>query len=364
MSSLVQGTVFAKYSRVGVRFMKTSLVRVSKVLMMASFAVWATACSDVNFTPTDNLSAFELPDGSQKESFSFDDDGSLPKVDVLFVVDNSRSMVAEQKKLGAALASFIGSLGNVDWQIGITTTDISDGPYGLKGSLLAYSGGSKVLSVNTPNYPKEFAQTVVRNETLSCNPEAGIVCPSADERPLEAVRMAISKHKDENSGLFRSGADLAVVMLTDEDEGSDLTNAITSQAVIEAFATTFGTSKTLSTYGIIVQPGDTACYDEQLLTNGAQYGTRAAELAALTGGVTGSICDEDYSPILSSIGDRVRDMVKSVTLKYTPLPETVQLFVRPSDPSLTWQINGNTIVFNKPPNNGTKIDVVYRPASR
>jgi hypothetical protein len=325
-----------------------------------STAVWATACSQVNFAPGDPNSSFSLGDGTQKETFSFDDDGTGAKVDVLFVVDNSGSMYEEQGRLGSALASFITSLGQVDWQIGITTTDITDGPYGLKGSLLPFAGlGSKVLTKNSPNYATAFANTVVRQEVLTCD-DVTKPCPSSDERPLQAAMMAIQKAGGENAALFRPGADLAVVVLSDEDEGSDGTNAIAASAVITAFSQVFGGAKTLSGYGIIIQPGNTACYNQNS-AGGGQYGMHAANFAALTNGVTGSICDADYGPALTSIGNRVREIVKSVTLRFAPDPNTVQITIKPFDSSLTWEIIGNTIAFNKPPKKGTKVDVVYLP---
>lgn len=328
--------------------------------LMISAAVWATACSEVKFTPGEVNSSLSVPDGSQKESFAFNDDGSGAKVDILFVVDNSGSMYEEQGRLGTALSSFINSIGNIDWQIGITTTDISDGPYGLKGSLLPFAGiGSKVLNKNTPNYATAFANTVVRSETLNCNGTT-IVCPSSDERPLQAAVLAMQKSGGENSALFRQGADLAVVILSDEDEGSDGTNAIAATAVRAAFAAVFGGAKSFSAYGLIIQPGNTACFNQNS-AGGGQYGTFVTGLAALTGGVTGSICDADYGPALTNIGNRVRQIVRSVTLKYIPNPDTVQIVIRPFDSSLTWQITGSTIMFNKPPKKGTMVDVVYLP---
>lgn len=339
--------------------MKHLIQKYAKGLML-SMMVWATACSQVNFTPGDANGYLETPDSSQKESFTFNDDGSGAKVDVLFVVDNSGSMYNKQGKLGNALSSFINSLNKIDWQIGITTTDISDGPYGIKGSLLPLTGTSgKVLTKNTPNYATVFKNTVVRQELLDCD-DVTIPCPSTDERPLQAAVYAMQKASTDNAGFFRTGADLAIVILSDEDEGSNGMNAISAQAVVAAFTTVFGGVNTLSAYGIIVQPGDTACFNVNA-AGGGNYGNYASALAALTNGVTGSICDADFGPALSGIGQRVRQMVKSVTLKYTPDPNSLRLVVTPADSSLTWQLVGNTIVFSKAPTKGTVVDVFYLP---
>ena len=328
--------------------------------LVLSTAVWATACSEVSFAPgQENASLGLQPDGSQKESFTFDDDNTAAKVDVLFVVDNSPSMSEEQDLLGTALSSFITSLGRIDWQIGVTTTDTSNGTYGIKGSLLNLDGTSqKILTKDTPGFETIFKDTVKREEVIGCN-GITIPCPSSDERPLEAITMAINKRNSDNSGFFRDGADLAVVILSDEDERSTGgSGAMTGATVMATVVSAFGASKTFSAYGIIIEPGDSPCFS----ANGSgNYGLAAAGLSLLTGGVTGSICDADFGPALTSIGNRVRNLVKSVTLKYAPNPDTVQLVMSPFDSSLTWVIEGNQIRFNKSPKKGTKIDVVYLP---
>jgi hypothetical protein len=334
-------------------FIKNKLL---KVLLMGT-AVWATACSDVAFSPDPNaVEVLEVPDGYMLETFGFSEQDTRAKVDILFVVDNSGSMTDEQIKLGPALASFLTSLARIDWQIGITTTDVSNGPHGVKGTLVPFKGTStRILNKNVPNYAAAFSSTVVRDELVGCS---GSTCPSSDERPLEAIVMAVNKRNTENSGFFRSGADLATVILSDEDEGS--TGTGTSPATVLAnVVAAFGT-KTYTGFGIVIKPGDTACYNSQTSSVG-QYGTYASGLALLTQGLLGSICDADYGPALASIGQRVREMVKSITLRMMPNPDTLQIRIRPFDPNLTWTIEGQTITFNTPPKPGTRIDIMYLP---
>lgn len=339
--------------------MKTLVRHLIKTTVLST-AVWATACSQVGFTPGEEMRSLWVPDTEQSESFNFDNDNTAAKVDVMFVVDNSGSMAEEQVKLGSALSSFIGSLGKIDWQLGITTTDVSDGPYGMKGNLIPMKGTStKILNKNVSNYSLAFQKTVYSEILETCN-DGTIPCPSSDERPLAAAVMAMQKKDSNNAGFFRPGADLAIVILSDEDEGSDGTNAMAASAVISAFNTVFGGGRTLTAYGIIVRPGDTACYAAQA-GNAGRYGTYAQALANATGGVTGSICDSDYGPALASIGNRVRDMVKTLTLRYVPDESTVKLVIMPADASLTWVIDGSQVIFNKPPNKGTRVNVVYMP---
>lgn len=341
--------------------MKTYAKNTMKYAMAGAF-VLSTACSKIQFAPSpDSLANLDSssetnPDGSVKDSFTFNQNGVKAKVDILFIDDNSGSMQPNQVKLGSALDSFITSLGAIDWQIGITTTDTSDDPdYGLRGTLLTMAGtASKILTAAVPNYANVFADTVYR-------PETG----TPDERAIRAMMMAFGKRNSQNAGFFRNGADLAVVILANEDEASDGVGPTSDPAnvpndAINAFASAFGTGKTMSVYGIIIAPGNTACYNAQASVGG-EYGSVANALVQQTGGVTGSICDSDYGPALAEIGDRVISGVRTATLSQDPDLATLRLNFTPADPTLTYTITGRVVMFNKPPAKGTKVEVVYFP---
>lgn len=337
---------------------------IQKILVLIS-CLGAMACSEVSFSPSENLSKTETPpseNGKITESFYFNNGQTHKSVDVLFVVDNSGSMLEEQEKLGQRLSSFIASLSAVDWQIGITTTDTSAGTYGIKGSLVTLFGSSeRILKPTSPNYANTFMHSVVRRESIDCQNSG--VCPTNNEEPLRAIQLAIDKRNSNNAGFFRDNADLAVVILSDEDEmSSGPPEATKPSEVLAHFNSVWGSSKKISVYGIIVEPGDSACYNEQYLTAGT-YGYHAAELAALTGGVTGSICDTDYSDNLSKIGENVNKLLNYVVLANDPDTQDLDLVISPYDPHLTWSIEGRRITFNKAPAQGTRVDVVYAKAS-
>ncbi len=331
---------------------------------MPLIALALAACSDVTTAPNiqqaqSNASLSErLADGTFRDTYLFDELETRAAVDVLFIDDNSDSMRNKQEKLGARLDSFLGSLGKIDWQIGITTTDTSDGTYGLKGALLPFAGTTtRVLSKTVANYQTAFNDTIVRQETLDCQED----CPSTDERPLRATIEAIQKRDDVNAGFFRPGAELAVIILSDEDEASiGGPGATQPQEVVDAFAAAFGTDKSLVGFAIIVKPGDAACFDAQTLV-GAHYGNTHAAFVQLTGGVLGSICDADYGAALASIGKTVREGIKVAILSAYPDPATLQVAVMPPDSTLAWTLSGNRLTFNHPPAPGSSIVVTYRP---
>ncbi len=124
--------------------------------------------------------------------------------------------------------------------------------------------------------------------------------------------------------------------------------------------------KKLTAFGITIQPGDANCLAEQNAqdTSGtgtplSKYGILISAFAALTGGVTGSICDSDYGQTLTSIGARLRDGITTLTLTDIPVLNSVRVVLVPHDPALTWTVEGKTLRFNFAPAKGTRVDVSY-----
>lgn len=308
------------------------------------------ACSNVNFGPTADAPLILRSGMPLSDEFT---QGYInKKLDILFVVDNSISMAEEQERLGERIGSFIATLHDVDWQIGITTTDVSNGRYGLKGSLLPLSGASGyILTPRTPNYEQVFRNTVVRRETIECTTD----CPSGDEQPLAAAIMAMQKHNTVNAGFFRPGADIGLLVLSDEDEQSEGAGT-TPEDVINTVRSLWSDTKRLYTYGIIIRPGDTACLNSQV--TGGYYGTFVARLANLTGGLVGSICEEDYAPTLGILGESARKLLEYVELRGNPDPDSIRVTFTPSH-NTTYRLEGRRIFFTTPPAKGTKIRVDY-----
>lgn len=197
-------------------------------------------------------------------------------VDILFISDNSSSMEVEQEKLGRRFSSFIRGLFGVQWQIGITTTDLSMGRHSTNGNLLRLTGADngtwtppRILLPTMSNQERIFADTVQRPETVGC--AGGSDCPSTNEEPLGAMLALFAKrNRSENAGFIRSNADLAVVVISDEDERSQGGRRATKPAdVINEFNRLWPTGKRLGVYGIVIPPGDEAC-----LTNSAAQDPR------------------------------------------------------------------------------------------
>ena len=299
------------------------------------------------------------PIQAQKVEEDFIQSDTEGSADILFVVDNSGSMFNEQEKVGEKINSMISKIQKIDWQIGITTTDVSNGPHGIKGDLLNFPDGSKILSPSSTEIVNQFVATVERDETLDCYNGSDNPCPSRDEQPLLATMMALSKADSNNAGFFRQNSHFVLIVLSDEDElstGPDF--ATKPQEVVQLVQNTLGLTKKFISFGIIIEPGDTNCFDQEVY---GEYGTFVSELASLTNGSTTSICEDDYGEGLKSIGDQVRQLVDSIELRDYPEKESIEIKLEPDFETQGFQVSGKKILLNRKPPKGTKISVRYRP---
>jgi hypothetical protein len=286
----------------------------------------------------------------KKHISPFNINGKNGQVDILFVTDNSLSMEEEQSRMAQRIASFMDQIKNLDWQIAIVTTDPSHRTYG-DGRFLQFPNGeyflTSKLDVNTAR--DHFGKTIQRNEEGS-NTEQGIraVARSIQRavKPKEAV-------DQEHSKFFRSSASLSVVVLSDEDESSGGTLSLGSE-LLKLVNQTWS-QKVFQFHSIIVRPNDRACLD---VFSGHSYGISYAELTDKTQGILGNICDEDYGTQLSMIGQSVVNTQTTYALDCQPkdldgngVPDAIVSEAGGgSVPNYT--INGDKIVFSKPPGIG------------
>ena len=133
-------------------------------------------------------------------------------------------------------------------------------------------------------------------------------------------------------------------------------SATKPEELIEMAQATWQDNKRLFTYGMIIQPGDSNCYNSQ--GGSGHYGTYVANLALLTSGLTGSVCDADYAPTLGLIGENARKLLEYIQLKYYPVIDTVDIKLTPSF-TTTWNVQGRRIYMIPPPPKNTTIEVVY-----
>ncbi|MDP2271011.1 MAG: VWA domain-containing protein [Archangium sp.] len=169
-----------------------------------------------------------------------------PRLDILFVIDNSNSMREEQEAVARELTAFIDEIKNsggvpTEFNVGVITTSIYlNGRVGGQPFVLNYprqsgklrpvpvelaDGGidlepadaQRLLSGTDPELIPKFAR-LIRQGTQG----------SGQETPFEAVRLALLSDlattpiaNGGNQEFLRDGARLLVVLLTDEDDCSE-----------------------------------------------------------------------------------------------------------------------------------------------
>ena len=292
-------------------------------------------CSKVGFTTAPvNFGKFggecvEQADGS----FICEKRFRTGQVDILFVDDNSGSMSTEQAAMASRFPQFMQSLAKLDWQIGITTTDVVNDA----GRLLPFSDQGTILTKNTPNAEQLFNDTIKRPETALC--DSGGPCPSGDERGIFAANLVMER----SPGFFRPGAHFALVILSDEDERSNgglipgfplQTNDL-PLTLVENLSKFLGPDKILSVHSIIIneaqQPQGAQCLAIQNAQGNnvkGRYGKEYAKLSTpsaalkaagnIVDGVIGNICATDYTAQLGDIGDKIGKNVKKQQLACDP----------------------------------------------
>lgn len=335
---------------------------------------------------------------------TFDYSLKFGQADILFVDDNSGSMSTEQTLMANRFSNFINQLfsQDIDYRIGIITTDISASPNqtGPKaangngafqdGKLLVFKDSSgdtgKVAidkSYSMSRADDMFRNTIQRKETLACEAAhfATASCPSDNERGIYAANLAIQRNQDAGTdangsalgSFIRPNGHLALVVLSDEDERSGPSSAYYTNQETYDMPTTLAHQfaalyplKTLSVHSIVVKSGDSGClqtqnnqganvissygkYYEQLSnlswpaddltkTTGSPYSSRGS----LVQGFVGSICAGDYLSLVQAIADRIA--VPPIGLACEN-PENLQFEVSGSSGTYTPVVNGSQLTF-------------------
>lgn len=246
------------------------------------------------------------------------------EVDILWVVDNSLSMGNEQDELIARFKEFIASMEEtgLDWHIGVVTTDLEDSE--KRGVLM---GDPTIVTSATEDYETVFKQLIKKVGIDGSDKEAGI----------DAAFIALSEPlvSTTNAGFLRDDARLSIIYVSDENDCTDR-GALDGQGgkacyddydqlvpmvdLIDDYHS-LKTDDTRILVSAIVGPRDpTAC-------PGASPGFRYLTMADAFGGLSGSICDESFSDIMSNLGLQSSGRFTSFQLSYAPVMETLHVYV-------------------------------------
>lgn len=293
------------------------------------------------------------------------------KVDLLFVFDDSNSMLADNQKLAQKLQGFVNDLtaSGLDWQMCATITRsqvINNVTYwGASKDWVGYLGSPKwILKQGATDPYSIFTNTVNQIGAGWANTD--------DERAIKAAywHMEYAPY----SNCYRSDASVAVNILSDEDERSIGGNKSFQYywdefkplefddepvSLVNKVKEKLGAKKNFVVNSIIVKPGDSACMASQDAGGSkSHYGYKYKELSDLTGGYTGSICDSDYSNSLYYFKDKIINSLNSIPLECAPIGD-VAVQITPTMGGVTTAIVNNTLVFTPAVPAGRTITVDY-----
>lgn len=315
-------------------------------------------------------------------------------VDILFIVDDSGSVSDIQASIAARFGSLLSQLGKLDYRIGITTTDVSssasdsyNNPASVPnrngllqdGKLIQVSGtGDYFVTPQTPNPGLAFGNTIKIPETLACE-NAGYdpaQCPSGDPRAIYAANLLIGNNPQD---FLRPNVPLTIVIVSDSDERNSSEGEYATafpQGPLDktdSIAATLQSKfpgKSLVVDAIVTKPGDTACYNSRYGRNGnpnlfAFYAPVYANLVSKTGGVLGSICENDYANQLGKIGAGASAQAQTVTLACQPPGNAYTVTYDPQPLSaITTSVDWATkkLTFSQMPPADTVVTVNYQCA--
>ncbi|MCB1192482.1 MAG: VWA domain-containing protein [Leptospiraceae bacterium] len=264
-----------------------------------------------------------------------------PKVDIVWVIDNSGSMKEEQGAVIANAGAFFTQLSNknLDFRLAAITTD-------------------NHAIVKTTN-PKRTGWTTASDGSTAFvnNVNAGLK-GSGKESGIWFAEKSITS----GTVVPRSGASLVFVMLSDEGDqyecykNNKSDNGTATPCGAADFDNKNFKDNNYKVYAIIGL--NSAGQPAKCSGSGTSAGTKNNEwpgyynLSQATGGMAGTICSNDYSQLLNSIVSQAAAAASSYVLTYIPMSSTMVVkkngVTVPKDSSNGWMYNAsnNSIVFS------------------
>jgi uncharacterized protein YfcZ (UPF0381/DUF406 family) len=151
-------------------------------------------------------------------------------VDILFVIDNSDSMVAEQANLIDNFPRFIERIEGIEppirsFHVGVISTDLGAGPFTIgencsppgDDARLQHEARGAGCSGESPPFLEGPATTLAGD--FACIAQLGDD-GCGFEQQLEAALKALRAERDEGTGFLRDNAPLAIIFISDEDDCS------------------------------------------------------------------------------------------------------------------------------------------------
>lgn len=270
-----------------------------------------------------------------------------PKLDILWIIDDSCSMFDEQARLIANLSQFVGYADqqNADYQMAVTKTD----------SRSRNAGRLERCFPHPSVIRHDYSDSATREEAFECLFDVGTAGGGLFEAGLGAAMRTLERAIDPNNNdpsvnpnaaLIRPDAKLAIVVMSDEDDQSEESDMI----LRDFFFSVKGAHRpdrvaVHAIAGPVVEPCD-------LGPRASNPGYRYEWMTQQTDGIFFNICLEDWQPVLRDLGTDVFTPLDEWDLSQAADPATLMVTVDgapvPRDANNGYQYNpaGNSIKFN------------------
>jgi hypothetical protein len=229
-------------------------------------------------------------------------------VDVLWIVDNSGSLTNERDRLAAQFDRFLDVLigADVDYHVGVTSTDLNS----VNGDFGRLRGQPRYIDTNTPDASDVFALAVDFPDNIEVRLEEG----------LFAMVTALTPPLVDgyNAGFLRDEAALAVIVVSDENDGS----LGRVDQFLRFLRTIKGPGREVNvSLSAVVGPLPDGCVvpgEENIFGARARPGTRYLELAQETNGLIESICTADFAPFVEELATALAGLRRFFPLSAPP----------------------------------------------
>ncbi len=229
-------------------------------------------------------------------------------VDVLWIVDNSGSLTNERDEITSQFTRFLEVLiqADVEYHVGVTSTDINS----MVGDFGRLRGEPRFIDNDTPDPEDVFAAAVEFPDNIDVRLEEG----------LRAMTTALTPPLIDgyNAGFLREEAALAVIVVSDEDDGS----LGTVDQYVRFLRAIKGPGREVNvSLSAVVGPRPDGCVapgEENIFGAQADAGDRYLDVAEATNGLVESICTADFEPFVLDLATRLAALRRFFPLSAPP----------------------------------------------
>lgn len=349
------------------------LAKASLILLVSHLTL--VACDPTSSTRWEAPQVTPLPPAAEIEDKAFDIAGGKargeglkydPRVDILFVVDNSESMATHQQNLRRNINQFVNALGRtrvIDFQIGVTTIYDSkrygsivpkscDGKtnYLENGELsplkgLPHGHDQRYVNRDLPGYLGVLENTLnVGIAPFVSERAQGCKTGPEHEESFSPILASFTEENQmgPNKGFWRKGSLKVVMLVTDAFDSSPVLEhspSLVAENLYQLSESTYDDQK-FRVYAVTALPGQsvnpstgmiggspTCRLDYGFKPTGGAFPNKVpdhnvSQLVQLSGGKLLSICQSNYGAELAKVGEEIRvATLKDIIYNLPRLPD-------------------------------------------